>query len=168
MRTLPFDNSTRTFAIKFLLRRKFVATREEAEDITQDAMLRAWEHRRQFRGDSKFSTWFMRIVVNSALMRLRYSSQKVSEHSQAITEADWMAAPVRKTDPLLRAHLFRCLGQLSFTEQKMLLLTYIYGWTRQEIADTEGMSFGTVKARVHRARLKLKRIIENHASAVAA
>lgn len=140
----------------------------DAEDAVQDALLAAYTHLDQFRGQAKMSTWLAAIVHNSALMQLRRRLRhidiplhepigEVEEHSAFRQLADRRPSPeddYRNTE--LRMHLIRFQSRLTPPLRKTFQLRDIDGLSVREAARILGVPLGTVKAQSARARKKLR------------
>jgi RNA polymerase sigma-70 factor, ECF subfamily len=120
-----------------------VRDRTLAEDVTQEAFLRAFRFFRSFRGDSKFTSWLFRIARNCAMDALRARKAHLErEHPP----------PSDPTDAQARAELHVALGAVSAEHRDAFLLIEVFGLSYQEAADVLGVRVGTVKSRMHRAR----------------
>ena len=141
--------------------------REDAEEVVQEAFLKAFLHLDQFREDSKFSTWLIRITLNQSLMKLRKQrpTREVSldKHSQSeedglpIDVEDWAPNP----EELYRAAelteiLRRALEELSHGLRVVFVLRDMEGLSVAQTAEALGLSLTAVKARSFRARLQLR------------
>jgi len=151
-------------------RPKFVAmahsilrNREDAEDAVQDAFLSGYLHLRSFEGRSALSTWFTRIVFNAALMiqrrRKNFTIQPFPENGNS-PEVDWTEnIPASQPDPEM-IHAERealqlvdgILGKMKPVLRQALTMTYFDELSRQEAGAVLGVSPGTFKARLFRAR----------------
>jgi RNA polymerase sigma-70 factor (ECF subfamily) len=143
----------------------------DAEDAVQDALLAAYTHLDQFRGQSKMSTWLVAIVHNSARMQLRKRLRhihvpldepigEIEEHSPAERLADHRPSPeddYRNTE--LSRRLTHFQNQLTPTLRKTFQLRDIDGLSIREAARILGVPLGTVKAQSARARKKLRQLL---------
>jgi RNA polymerase sigma-70 factor (ECF subfamily) len=147
----------------------------DAEDVVQDALLSAYSHVDKFRGQARMSTWLTSIVINSAGMRLRRRSRQASvpldaQQSDAHTFAEILSdsrpdpeEECRRTEHAeLLAHSFR---MLSPTLRHTFQLRHVNGLSIRETAHRLGIPEGTVKARVARARAKLKQLLKKRLGA---
>jgi RNA polymerase sigma-70 factor (ECF subfamily) len=148
---------------------RYLGNAPDAEDAVQDALLSAYRHLAQFRGQARLSTWLTTIVINSAKMQLRGRratlvslDQKYGEESLALSER----LPDSRPDPeevcsRSEAHsrLLKLSEQLSPTLRTAFQLRDLDGLTTAETARLLGVPEGTVKAQLARARLKLFRIV---------
>lgn len=127
-----------------------------AEDLTQDAFIRAWQKLPGFRHESAFGTWLYRLAVNVALMDIRARgadpvSMLDDEHLPDTGETPFCAAE--------REELERAIGQLPPRARAVLVLHDIEGWRHEEIGNELGMAIGTSKAQLHRARGLLRKVL---------
>ncbi len=141
--------------------------REDAEDVVQEAFLKAFQHLDQFREDSTFSTWLIRIALNQSLMKLRKqrSTREISidkdfqseEDNLPIDVADWAPNP----EELYRAAelqeiLRKTLQELGPGLRVVFVLRDIEGFSLEQTTEALGLSLAAVKARSWRARLQLR------------
>ncbi|WP_108470466.1 RNA polymerase sigma factor [Rhodanobacter thiooxydans] len=127
-----------------------------AEDLTQDAFVRAWQKLPDFRHESAFGTWLYRLAVNVALMDIRARganpvSMLDDEHLPDSAETPFCAAE--------REELERAVGKLPPRARAVLVLHDIEGWKHEEIAAELDMAVGTSKAQLHRARGLLRKVL---------
>ena len=140
--------------------------REDAEDAVQDAVLSAYVHLRNFEGRSAFTTWFTRIVLNAALMTLRKRTNSRLDslpESSSSGEISWTERiPTPQPDPEMvcaEGELFQLidvlLGKMSPALRQSFTMTYYDEMSSREACTLLGLSIGTFKSRVHRARRQL-------------
>jgi RNA polymerase sigma-70 factor (ECF subfamily) len=136
-----------------------------AEDLTQDAFVRAWQALPAFRFESAFSTWLHRLAVNTALMDLR--SRKSRPHDDGDGDEDTLAllgaADSAGHGTALSMDLERAVASLPPRARAVLVLYDVEGWQHEEIAAQLGMAVGSSKAQLHRARTLLRTRLEGHA-----
>lgn len=141
--------------------------REDAQDAVQEAFLKAFQHLAQFREDSQFSTWLIRITVNQSLMKLRKqrSVREVSLDEDFQTDgdilpievADWAPNPEeRYRTSELRDILAKMLEDLQPILRTVFVLRDIEGLSIVETAEVLDLTHTAVKARLWRARLQLR------------
>jgi RNA polymerase sigma-70 factor (ECF subfamily) len=121
----------------------FTRDRQMAEDVTQEAFLRAFRFLRTFRGDSKFTSWLFRIARNCAMDAIRHRAGQRSREQPP---------PLGPPDPEARAELHAALSAVSAEHREPFLLIEVFGLSYQEAADVLNVRVGTVKSRMHRAR----------------
>jgi RNA polymerase sigma-70 factor (ECF subfamily) len=127
---------------------------DEAEDVSQDAFLRAFHRLEHFRGEAPFRSWLLRITHNAALDHLaRRRPEPVDPQAFDASQASEARAPAE----LLELHerierLERKLHGLSYEHRAVLVLRDAEGFSYEEIADITDSPLGTVKGRLHRAR----------------
>lgn len=140
----------------------------DAEDAVQDALLSALTHVDQFRGQAKMSTWLTAIVINSARMKLRrHSGQVQISLDETVQEQTSLADFVPDSRPSpedvyrdreIVATLARASSRLSPALRTTFELRYVDGLSIRETAHLMGVPTGTVKARLVRARLRLRQV----------
>jgi RNA polymerase sigma-70 factor (ECF subfamily) len=159
--------------LPMLLRRahRYVGDPHDAEDAVQDALLSAYKHLDQFKATAKMTTWLTAIVTNSALTQLRRRPRHphlsldepvVEDQDYSLAErlADVRPSPENECiKSELHGKLMQSVVELSPSLRKVIQLCDLDGLTTKEAAQILGLAQGTVKARVWRARTKLKRIV---------
>lgn len=127
-----------------------------AEDLTQEAFVRAWQALPKFRFESAVSTWLHRLAVTTALMELRSrrSGPRFSEDEDAID--DLGIADSAGNGTALSMDLERAVATLPPRARAVLVLHDVEGWKHEEIAGELGMAVGSSKAQLHRARQLLR------------
>jgi RNA polymerase sigma-70 factor (ECF subfamily) len=146
--------------------------REDAEDSTQDAFLKAYQHLADFQGESRFYTWLVRIAVNEALMKLRRRRPGVVSLDAAIeTEGDmvpreiedWGPKPDKRFEQTeMQEILARAIAELDPPYRVVFQLRDIEELSTEETADLLGLSIPAVKSRLLRARLKLRHTLDRY------
>ncbi len=148
---------------------RFLGNSADAEDAVQDALLSAYKHFAQFRGQARISTWLAAIVTNAARMQLRrrrvvYVSLEQQELEDGLALSERLAASEPGPEELCRtseahARLLKGVRQLSPPLRRAFQLRGIDGLTTKETSDALGIPEGTVKAQLARARMKLARFM---------
>ena len=140
----------------------------EAEDLTQEVFIQLHRKLDSFRGESAFTTWLHRLTVNQVLMHFRKRSVK----SELTTEDGEMPDSVDpdtlnpETMPIIdRISLETAIAQLPPGYRTAFVLHDVEGYEHEEIARILGCSPGTSKSQLHKARLKLRRLIQQRAEA---
>jgi RNA polymerase sigma-70 factor (ECF subfamily) len=146
---------------------RFVADAEEAEEVTQEAFLRAWRSIDRFQGRSQFFTWLYRIGINEAKRRAerRSPAEAVRSPEDApIEEApDWSDAPeLRAEQGDLRRVLEDAVRTLPIEYRAPLILRDVEGLSTAEAAEVMELGEAAFKSRLHRARLAVRRAIDEH------
>ncbi|WP_263360125.1 sigma-70 family RNA polymerase sigma factor [Acidicapsa ligni] len=151
----------------FRIAQHITQNREDAQDVVQDAFLKAYEKLDQFQGNSKFYTWLVRIAVNESLMRLRKrrTGKMVSIDEDIETDegsvprdlADWSPNPEQNYGQAELAEILRKTIQgLPHGFRIVFVLRDVDGLSTEETAETLGLSVPAVKSRLLRARLQLR------------
>ena len=148
----------------FSLAYKLTGNREMANDVAQEAFIRAWKAIEKFRGDSTFSTWIYRITVNTA-WTLR---KKAKKHNTLNIDDTYEPIVIdEKKDPELVAInsdlssvLVNALDKIPIEQRIIVELKNIEGRSHKEIADYLEISVTAAKVRLHRAHQKLRQILE--------
>ncbi|HTV05414.1 MAG TPA: sigma-70 family RNA polymerase sigma factor [Acidobacteriaceae bacterium] len=151
----------------FRIAQHITQNREDAEDVVQDAFLKAYEKLEQFQGNSKFYTWLVRIAVNESLMRLRKrrTGKMVSIDEDVETEdgsmprdlADWSPDPEAQYSQAEIAEILKKTIQgLPQGFRVVFVLRDVEGLSTEETAESLGLSIPAVKSRLLRARLQLR------------
>jgi RNA polymerase sigma-70 factor (ECF subfamily) len=151
----------------FRIAQHITQNREDAEDVVQDAFLKAYGNLSQFQGQSKFYTWLVRIAVNEALMKLRRRrpertvslDQDVETDEDSIPRevADWSPNPEQQYNQAeLRDLLQRTIQGLPSGFRTVFVLRDVEGLSTEETAEALGLSIPAVKSRLLRARLQLR------------
>ena len=134
-----------------------------ADDVAQDAFLRAFHRLTQFRGESTFRSWLLRIAHNAALTLLEREQALRSEEPEPESEPTAPAPHGTPADELVlterRSRLAVKLQLLSPAHRTVLVLRDLEGLTYEEIADVTETPLGSVKGRLHRARRELIEIL---------
>jgi uncharacterized protein len=151
-------------ATRFALR--ILRGRADAEDVVQEAWLHAFLDLAELRARDRFVAWLLGIVVNLAKSRLRARRETPVDDwagGRAIREFVWMDAEptpaARQEARELHDHIWSALGALPQEQQETVQLHYVDGLRVWEIAALVGVPAGTVKARLHRARGRLRRAL---------
>ena len=148
----------------FSLAYKLTGNREMANDVAQEAFIRAWKAIEKFRGDSTFSTWIYRITVNTAWTLRR----KAKKHNTLNIDDTYEPIIIdEKKDPELVAInsdlssvLINALDKIPIEQRIIVELKNIEGRSHKEIAEYLDISVTAAKVRLHRAHQKLRQILE--------
>jgi RNA polymerase sigma-70 factor, ECF subfamily len=151
--------------------RAFSMTRNEADaiDLSQEAWVKGWQRLEQFQGDSSFTTWMTRIVINLCLDHLRRQKRHRTDSIEAMDDESGgveRQMPVVTVNPSagleraeLRGKIDEALNQLSPEHRTVLVLHEFEDLEYKEIAKTVGCSMGTVMSRLFYARRKMAALL---------
>ena len=148
----------------FSLALKMLRNREEAEEVAQDAFIKAYKKLNKFKGDSKFSTWLYKVVYNTCLDRIKKLKREISVvPMEEITERQ-----LKTVDNALdlmekqeRTEMIqKCLNLLSADESALLNLFYFDELSLQEISKITGTGSNNLKVKLFRSRKKLASILK--------
>jgi RNA polymerase sigma-70 factor (ECF subfamily) len=131
-----------------------------AEDLTQEAFVRAWQALPQFRFESAFGTWLHRLAVNTALMELRSRRSGPCFDDDEDALQDIGTADTAGHGTALTMDLERAVATLPPRARAVLVLHDVEGWKHEEIAAELSMAIGSSKAQLHRARQLLRARLE--------
>jgi RNA polymerase sigma-70 factor (ECF subfamily) len=159
---LPYEGQL--FRTAFAL----VKNAEEAEDVVQDAVLKAYRKLASFRGDAKFSTWLIAITLNEARGRLRRGNRSITdsldeqrEENADFTPAaltDWREIPLAALERKeIRTLVQQAVAELPDTYREIVTLRDVEECSVHDTAELLGISVSLVKVRLHRARLLLQK-----------
>jgi len=156
----------------FRLTMNITQNREDAEDATQDAFLKSFQHLPDFQGDSRFYTWLVRIAVNEALMRLRRRRPNVTSLDEPVqTEEDLIPREIEDWGPTpeqryqvteLNSILSNATAELEPIFRTVFVLRDVEQLSTEETAEALGISVPAVKSRLLRARLRLREKLGRH------
>jgi RNA polymerase sigma-70 factor, ECF subfamily len=130
---------------------------EHAADLTQDVFVRAWEKLGTFRGDAAFGTWLYRLAVNVILNRR--ASRAADRNRVDDAEAVLATVPAKGRSEGLALDFEAAIERLPEGARMVFVLHDVEGYKHEEIADCMGVTAGTTKAQLHRARMILRRYL---------
>jgi RNA polymerase sigma-70 factor, ECF subfamily len=146
----------------FSLVMRMVGSAEDAEDLVQEVFLQAHRKLAGFRGESTLGTWLYRLTMNHCLDHLRGRQAKMSRATGSLDDEDAiepMAPAPMVPQAISRLDLERAIDALPPGSRAAFLLHDVEGFEHREIADILGISEGTSKSQVHKARLKLRTLL---------
>ena len=156
----------------FRLGMNITGSREDAEDVMQEAFLKAYEHLPEFEGNSRFYTWLVRIAVNQALMKLRKRRPNQVSLDEEIETGDdsffrdvedWGPSPAERYEQTqLHDILNEAISELDPSFRIVFQLRDIEEMSTEETADVLHLSVPAVKSRLLRARLKLRQKLNRY------
>jgi RNA polymerase sigma-70 factor (ECF subfamily) len=171
--TAAFEELVNRYERKiFRLGMNITQNREDAQDVMQDAFLKAFQNLDRFQGDSRFYTWLVRIAVNEALMKLRKRRPNQVSLDEPMTDGedsvfreieDWGPSPEQRfAQTELNEILNQVIGELDPIFRVVFLLRDVEGLATEETAQILGISVAAVKSRLLRARLKLRQKLNKY------
>lgn len=157
-----------TYGDTYTLAHRLTGNAHDAADVVQEAYIRAYKNLKSFRGEAKFSTWMYRITANCAATHL--SKRRRNDHDEL---TDFVApsdnTPVHDPDFVvmngsLRSSLIEALAKLPHSMRSVVVLRDVYDLPHEDIASELGISVTAAKVRLHRARRKLRDLVEDTSS----
>ncbi len=139
----------------------------EAEDLTQDVFIQLYRKIGSFRGDSAFTTWLHRMTVNQVLMHFRKRSvkfEKTTEEGETPDQPVPGSANPHKMQIVDKIALENAIEQLPDGYKNVFMLHDVQGFEHEEVARILGCSVGTSKSQLHKARLKLQKLLKKKAN----
>src|SRR5436190_19414982 len=139
----------------------------EAEDLTQDVFIQLYRKIGSFRGDSAFTTWLHRMTVNQVLMHFRKRTvkfEKTTEEGETPDQVVTGTANPEKMRIVDKIALDNAIEQLPAGYKNVFVLHDVEGFEHEEVARILGCSVGTSKSQLHKARLKLQRLLRKKAN----
>ncbi len=171
-----FSELVRLYQTKvFHLLYRMLGDKEEARDVAQDVFYTVFKSIDSFRGDSKLSTWIYRVATNHCKNRIKYLGRRargqkqefneISEQSSVESASMATSAQIDRPDQAFdgaetETIVQRALAALDDEHRSLVVMRDIEGMTYEEIQSITGLPEGTVKSRLHRARLALKEHVE--------
>jgi RNA polymerase sigma-70 factor (ECF subfamily) len=138
----------------------------EAEDLTQDVFIQLYRKIGSFRGDSAFTTWLHRLTVNQVLMHFRKRNvkfEKTTEEGETPVQVVGGTENPRKMPVVDKIAIENAIAQLPNGYQNVFVLHDVEGYEHEEVAKILGCSVGTSKSQLHKARLKLRKLLQKKA-----
>jgi RNA polymerase sigma factor (sigma-70 family) len=137
---------------------RLTCRRAEAEDLTQEVFLKAWEHRAQFQSADHWRHWLRRVAVNTWLNQVRRRRPLLFDDEQALLDAEARSAPA-PPHPGMRLDLERALAALPERLRAVVVLFDIYGLRHEEIGEFLAVKAGSSKVMLHHARRRLREML---------
>ena len=150
---------------------RMVGNTAEAEDLTQEAFLQLFRKIATFRGESAFSTWLHRLAVNVVLMRLRKKTLAATSLEEVTDPDEDVGGPrkdiggpdLRLSGSVDRVNLERAVEQLPPGYRSVFVLHDVQGYEHNEIAAIMNCSIGNSKSQLHKARMRLRELLQEFA-----
>ncbi len=142
---------------------RMTSSQTEAEDLTQEVFIQLFRKVGSFRGDSAFSTWLHRLTVNQVLMHFRRRSvknERTTEEGELPEQMVAGSANPNKMQVVDRIALKNAIAELPNGYRNVFLLHDVEGFEHEEVARMMGISVGTSKSQLHKARLKLRGLLK--------
>ncbi len=139
----------------------------EAEDLTQDVFIQLYRKIGSFRGDSAFTTWLHRMTVNQVLMHFRKRTvkyEKTTEEGDTPEQTVAGTANPERMRIIDKIALDNAIEQLPAGYKNVFVLHDVEGFEHEEVARILGCSVGTSKSQLHKARLKLQKLLKKKAN----
>lgn len=155
---LVLNNQNKVFSLALRL----TGDREDAADLAQEAFVKAWQNLAGFQGESSFSTWIYRLTANLCIDWLRKKKRwgAMTSLEDGAEPADWEGDPQIQLERSERSRaLERGLARLPERQREILSLRELSGLSYQEIGEKLDLDLGTVKSRIARSRLALRKIL---------
>lgn len=159
------DNQNKVYSLAL----RFTGDQEEAADLAQEALIKAWQGLGGFQGESSFSTWVYRLTANVCIDYLRKKTRREAVEAAVSLDdirsvraepADWGQDPQRRLERSERGRaLAQGLARLPDWQRQVLTLRELSGLSYKEIGEKLNLDLGTVKSRIARARLSLRKIL---------
>lgn len=149
----------RTSGRIYALSMRMCGSPQEAEELTQDVFVRAWEKLSLFRGESKFTTWLHRLAVNLILQQ-RKRRATITGREIGSDDLERYGQHASACFPGTRVDIERAIAGLPEGAREVLVLRDIEGYKYRDVAEMKGVAVGTVKAQVHRARKLVREALE--------
>lgn len=141
---------------------RMIRNKTQAEDLTQEVFIQLFRKINTFRGDSSFTTWLHRLTVNQVLMHLRRPNVKSEQTTEDGTLPLRMVSGTenpRKMALIDRISLDHAISQLSPGYRVVFILHDVEGYEHIQISRMLGCAVGTSKSQLHKARLKLRKLL---------
>ena len=139
----------------------------EAEDLTQDVFIQLYRKIGSFRGDSAFTTWLHRMTVNQVLMHFRKRTVKFEKTTEEGETPDQIVSGTANPEKMRivdKIALDNAIAQLPEGYKNVFVLHDVEGFEHEEVAKILGCSVGTSKSQLHKARLKLQKLLKKKAN----
>jgi RNA polymerase sigma-70 factor (ECF subfamily) len=172
-----FNEIVRLYGDKvFSLVYRMIGSRAEAEDIAQEVFITVFKTIDGFRGEAKFSTWLLRIAANQSKNRIKYLARRATdpeglEDDAGASEASSHLAPltgqIDGPDVIMEAAeldvlMQRAIAALDEDQRLLVILRDVEEMSYEEIGEVTALPEGTIKSRLHRARMAIKEWLDRH------
>jgi len=150
---------------------RMLADREDALDVAQEVFLSAYRNMAGFRGEASLSTWLLRIAANRSLNRIRQRATRAAREVMSIEPQEDGDSPFQppgreedRPDRMMESRETRkileaAIANLDEDSRMLVLLSDVEGFSYEELSEAVGIPLGTVKSRLHRARMALRKML---------
>jgi RNA polymerase sigma-70 factor, ECF subfamily len=141
---------------------RMLESSSQAEDLTQEVFLQVYKKIGSFRGDSAFTTWLHRLTVNQVLMHFRKRGVKLEHTSEEGDFTNVVETPLQSTRRISmvdRLALEKAISELPPGYRTVFVLHDVQGYEHEEISGLLGVSIGTSKSQLHKARMRLRELL---------
>jgi RNA polymerase sigma-70 factor (ECF subfamily) len=141
---------------------RMLGNSSQAEDLSQEVFLQVYRKIGSFRGESAFTTWLHRLTVNQVLMHFRKRGVKLEHTSEEGDFTNVVETPLQSTRRISlvdRMTLEKAISQLPPGYRTVFVLHDVEGYEHEEIGSILGISVGTSKSQLHKARMRLRELI---------
>ena len=159
----------------FSLVYRMIGSRAEAEDIAQEVFITVFKTIDGFRGEAKFSTWLLRIAANQSKNRIKYLARRATDPEGLDESTEAAATPhiaplsgrIEGPDVMIEAAeldglLQKAIAELDDEQRLLVILRDVEELSYQEIGEITALPEGTIKSRLHRARMAIKEWLDRH------
>lgn len=147
----------------FTMLKRMLKNEFDAEEVLMDCFLKAYNNINNFKFESKFSTWFYRIVYNTALTKLSNTKRKIESEMDSIDDLNYLESKYNADDFLkndMSDLVRKIINELPVKNAAVITMFYLEEMNTDEIADILQISVANVKVILHRSRNLLKELIE--------
>jgi RNA polymerase sigma-70 factor (ECF subfamily) len=156
---------------------RMIGSQQEAEDIAQEVFVTVFKSVDSFRGEAKFSTWLLRIAANHSKNRIKYLSRRATDPEgldgagagdvQAAPNVAPLTAQIDAPDVIMEAKeidqlMQQAIAALDEDQRLLVILRDVEEMSYEEIGEVTGLPEGTIKSRLHRARMAIKEWLDRH------
>jgi RNA polymerase sigma-70 factor, ECF subfamily len=144
---------------------RLVGSSGDAEEVAQEALLKAWRALPKFRGEAQFSTWLYRIAVNEGKRKLAREMRRQTLPIDDIVDdvPDLSEGPPALAESAeVEAYLERCIAELPANYRAAIVLRDVEGLTNEEAAELLELDLRNFKSRLHRGRMAIRRQLEDY------
>jgi RNA polymerase sigma-70 factor (ECF subfamily) len=172
-----FNEIVRLYGDKvFSLVYRMIGSRAEAEDVAQEVFITVFKTVDGFRGEAKFSTWLLRIAANQSKNRIKYLARRATDPdgledgvgaSAAATHVAPLTGQIDGPDVIMEAAeldglMQRAIADLDEEQRLLVILRDVEEMSYEEIGEVTALPEGTIKSRLHRARMAIKEWLDRH------